>query len=254
MKRLFVFGVMMLLIGHLGFATDTQISFRTVLVPGEHAPKHVLAVWIEDANGVYINTVALYARERQGYLVAWSASSNTIMLDGVTGATLRTHTSHELIWNGKNFRGVEVPNGSYFLRIEMCSHNDVPNAKLAFDKLDTNFETTYPDETYFKDIKVSQEGLINDLAEIESNVSGFKAFMSGEQQLELSFMLKKAEFCHIQLYDLNGRIISNLLQRDMTSGEQRLNFKLESNMNAGIYILELVTGSERVSQKIIFQP
>ncbi len=49
-------------------------------------PKHVLAIWVEDADG-FVKTRKSMANQRKQYLYTWKAASNYNVVDAITGST-----------------------------------------------------------------------------------------------------------------------------------------------------------------------
>ena len=56
-------------------AGEVTLSFRTVTANGNYAPKHVLAVWVEDDSG-FIKSRLVRANNRKQYLYTWISASN----------------------------------------------------------------------------------------------------------------------------------------------------------------------------------
>ncbi|MEZ5197447.1 MAG: hypothetical protein R2764_13940 [Bacteroidales bacterium] len=51
-------------------AGELTFSVRTVTENGNYAPRHVLAIWVEDANG-FVKTRKAMANQRKQYLYTW---------------------------------------------------------------------------------------------------------------------------------------------------------------------------------------
>ncbi len=99
-------------------ATDT-IQFRN---------KMLVAIWIEDLQGNFVKTLALYSKNinHRKNLVEFTAKNpayNT--LDACTGATILCHdTTITALWNGKDTLNNMLPKGKYIVRCEQTSHNN----------------------------------------------------------------------------------------------------------------------------------
>lgn len=117
--------IVALAVGSLHDAEAGSLSIRATTTPagGNYAPRNVVAVWIEDANGTFIKTIARWADVRKGFLVAWSAAAG-VDADAISGATRANHATPLVInWDLKNKAGVEVPPGTYRIRMELADRN-----------------------------------------------------------------------------------------------------------------------------------
>jgi len=90
---------------------------------GPYAPKHVFAAWITNSSGTFIKSLMVYAAARKSDLTYWKASSSGNTTDATTGATLSSHSSHTLNWNGTNTSGAVVDDGDYKLNVEFTESN-----------------------------------------------------------------------------------------------------------------------------------
>lgn len=119
-----------LLLGALGAHAAPEpaivLRFRTVSFSGRYAPQHVLAVWIEDARGRTIRTLETRGNGHLRHLTAWKRATrkkDSQTTDGVTGATLASHGTHEIVWNGSDEQGQAVPDGDYVFLAEFTEDN-----------------------------------------------------------------------------------------------------------------------------------
>lgn len=113
-----------------GVATSTQSQdFK-----GGHggnrswAPENCLAMWIEDGNGKFIKTVKINASRYQIYLTSWKKSTSAAgttfnKVDAVTGATNLNHGLRTALWDGTDFNGKIVPDGTYKVCMEFTETN-----------------------------------------------------------------------------------------------------------------------------------
>jgi hypothetical protein len=103
-----------------GSAGTLTTQFTTISMDATWAPDNVGAVWIEDASQRYIKTLELWAGIRKKSLYKWGVRAcQKPEVDVVTRATLPTHETHEVSWNGKDLNGLLVPDGIYTLFIEV---------------------------------------------------------------------------------------------------------------------------------------
>lgn len=114
-----------IMIAKFSWSQSLSMSFTTVPITSgaaaEYNPKHILAVWIETSNAKFVSSVAVYASERIGYLYNWNANSLSNKVNAVTGATLKSHTSHTFTWDCTTYNGSAIDDGDYLLCIELTS-------------------------------------------------------------------------------------------------------------------------------------
>jgi hypothetical protein len=126
------------------------LRFTTVSFGGAYAPENVGAVWINDSDGTFVKTLALWATKRVEYLSAWRAASADNVVDAITGATRAKHGDSTLIWDATGVDGSVVPDGAYQVRVEFTERNgDGPLLVLGFDKGSEPFDRTPADNAYF---------------------------------------------------------------------------------------------------------
>ena len=83
-------------------ATAGQATFRvsTKTYGGHYSPRHVLAIWVADQQTNFVKTLKRQAQEQQAELDRWNtARKGWTRVDGVSGATLSTHTAHTVTWD-----------------------------------------------------------------------------------------------------------------------------------------------------------
>ena len=98
-------------------------EFTTASYGGFYDPANCGAVWIEDKDGQYVATAELWAKLRMRNIFVWTArrcKADKTRPDVVSSATLPNHkTPHMATWDGHDWRGKTVADGSYVLNIEV---------------------------------------------------------------------------------------------------------------------------------------
>jgi hypothetical protein len=104
-----------------GTAGTLKINFFTRTYEGFWGPENCGAVWIEDDEGQYVATPAIWAEQRIRNLFIWDARRcESDFPDVISSATLPDHARpHEMTWNGKTHGGDDAPDGTYVLNIEV---------------------------------------------------------------------------------------------------------------------------------------
>ncbi len=120
-------------------------------------PRHVVAVWIEDANGQLVRTLAVDGRKQWRRLEAWRAAAGRAAgPDAVTGATRTDWGRFTASWDGTMNGGRTAPDGEYRVRIETTWWNGAgPRVDdLKFTKGPAPQQATRPDTGPFRDIRL----------------------------------------------------------------------------------------------------
>lgn len=142
--------------------TDGSMSFsvKTVTPNGTFSPRHVLAIWVEDANG-FVLTRKLNGDKRKEYLYTWNSSSSGNVTDASTGATLSSHQTHTVSWDCRNLEGALVPDGDYKVCVEFTdAHVQGPYLEVPFNKGVDTLAITPADESNFEDINLAYEPVL----------------------------------------------------------------------------------------------
>jgi hypothetical protein len=109
--------------------SSKNFSVTTTSYNGQYAPRHVLAIWIEDSSGKFVKTLLVNAAARKSYLTSWISNSSGNTTDATTGATLNSHSTHTATWNGTNKSGTAVATGTYKLCVEYTEDNGTGKMK-----------------------------------------------------------------------------------------------------------------------------
>lgn len=117
-----------------------SVSVTTSSTGGNYAPRNILAIWIEDNSGKFVKTLLAYANTRKIHLNTWEASTtaagsvyNTV--DAITAATQSSHATRTCSWNGTDYTGKQVADGTYKIWMELTDKNATGNSgSFAFTK------------------------------------------------------------------------------------------------------------------------
>jgi len=85
-----------------------------------HSP--FVAVWVEDSDGNFVNTVSVWYNPPKGerwinHLESWFSAADGTDVDAVTGAT-RPAGTYSVTWDGTDTEGNRVPSGDYVVYVE----------------------------------------------------------------------------------------------------------------------------------------
>jgi len=140
---------------------DGSMTFtvRTVTYNGAYGPRNAGAIWITNGQNQFVKTLKVWASQYRYTLVRWLASSGNNTTGAVTSASLNSHQLHTVNWNARNLQGGLVDDGNYTVNVEFTEHNASQNnpgkyKTVTFSKSLTAIDQTYPNETYFRDIRM----------------------------------------------------------------------------------------------------
>ncbi len=125
-----------------------------------YSPENVGAIWIAESTGAFVETLQEWGKTRIDHLVLWNSATSDAGLprstvDAITGATAQSYGTRVAYWNFTDATGKTVPDGPYRVYFETCDDNvPGPNTFVTFAKGPTAATFTFPDTTYFQDLKV----------------------------------------------------------------------------------------------------
>lgn len=225
-----------------------------------YTPNSAVAVWVESAEGTFINTLAIKTQIYKVHLIKWAdAAGGTSGVDAITAATLTTYDKQTFAWNCRDKAGKVVQNGNYRFYIEMTQENSAgpgdPGAftSVEFTKDDTSSTFTFNDQTYFKDMEVVYTAAdpSNIIDEVEKSAESFTVYpnpFEGSAEVVIEGMENQSKV--VKLYDLKGQL---MFSRVLSNTEN--SFVLEiHDLPKGVFILEVANlFGEAKSQRIIHQ-
>lgn len=143
--------------GHL------NVNFTSSQAGGNYAPRNIVAVWVEDADGHFVKTLMAYAQNRITHLNIWQAAtvaagSEYNRVDAITGSTRTSHASRSCLWNALDYNQNLMPDGTYYLWMELTDKNGTGNYhSFEFTKGEDAQQLTPADVPSFSDIIISWE-------------------------------------------------------------------------------------------------
>jgi hypothetical protein len=134
-----------------------KLEFTTISPNGRYSPNHVLAAWVTDAKTNFVKSISKYGNRRQRYLATWGQVRGAeAAVDGITGATLKTHEPLTVTWDGCDARKKPLPDGNYLLFVEFTdAHVQGPTLVVPVVKGPGAQTKTLPDQGKFKNIKLT---------------------------------------------------------------------------------------------------
>ena len=228
---------------HAQTAGTLTVSVATSSTGGNYAPKNVVAIWVEDAQGNFVKTLLAYAANRKTHLNTWEASTtaagspfNTV--DAITGATKTSHATRTCTWNGMDVNGTLVADGSYKLRMELTDKNNTGNfSTFTFTKGVETENLTPANVPSFASISIVWDPLF---ASVEDNsfAESYKVYPNPSTGV---FNITGKNVKAVEIRNVAGAIIF-----EGTSSSIDL-----SQQPDGIYYLEITTEKGPITKKIM---
>ena len=227
---------------------EVTFTVRTVTENGNFAPRHVLAIWVEDANG-FVKTRKAMANQRIQYLYTWKAVSDFNVVDAITGSTINSHQTHTVSWDCTDLEGEIVPNGDYDIWIEFTEkHAQGPLFNLTFTVGPDAQTLTPPDEAHFKDIELEfTPGFVG----VEDIALNEIIIYPNPGNGVFNIQLAESEDIEINIYDQTGRVIESKSVSEQTSGTV---FQIDlSKYEPGVYFAKFSSQGRITTHKLIVQ-
>ena len=117
--------------------TPTKLSFSvtTATLRGRYSPRNIYAIWVADAQGKFVKTLAKFAGIRARYLTGWNGAAGGNVVDAVTGATVPNHGTRSVTWNLTDVSKKPVPDGEYKIVVELTDADKTgASASVPFSK------------------------------------------------------------------------------------------------------------------------
>lgn len=228
-----------------------KATTKASLYPHESTGDHLLAIWVEDANGKFVKTLMASSKsmEYRKNLLNWKVSTTLAasaynVVDAVAGATYYSHIQRTATWNGTNVSKVLVADGNYKVRFEVVDNDltsytqsKVPayTGTFIFAKGRSTVNLTPADEGLLSGISVSwvpdftgtQTVSEKTLYKIYPNPVSDKLYVPGFGVTELT------------IFDMSGKLI-------LHSNEPEINVK---SLTKGNYIVRISTAQGNYIEK-----
>ena len=260
MKYIFSLVFALLLFSGNSFSQATQPTFKftvsTIKFPGSYDPRHCVAVWIEDASGKYINSLAVYGNRRLSHLTNWNNSSKGVKGNAITGATLNPHRTHVLSWNLKDSKGNVVPNGTYKLKIEGTARNSTGSLRvISFDLGNVSFTNKPADDANIKNMTIEYTvSTSTPIDEVIDNQAYFNVFPNPTGgDFSLSTQLQQPGFFSVSLVDIAGIDAKKLYSGYLSAGKSELKLHADNSVKPGTYFVVVSNNELSWSSKIVIK-
>lgn len=247
----------------LGVTPGTlTFTVKTITNNSTYSPKNVLAIWIKDAQGNFVVSRKVMANSRKQHLVKWNASSAGNTVTATTGATLSTHQTHSVAWDGKNAAGNDMPDGIYQIWVEYTSTNSASNGNegpfltVEFDKGAALQHITPANAAYYQNIVADWVPLgvgTNDISKAGASVNIFPNPFITETTVQL--ICDKPSQAYLCVYDASGKKVTELLNDSFGAGTRCYTWDGKSDtgkdlMN-GMYFIQIQINGYTEMRKVM---
>jgi len=247
----------------LGITPGTlTFTVKTVTNNSTYSPKNVLAIWIKDAQGTFVVSRKVMANNRKQHLVKWKANSAGNTVSATTGATLTSHQTHTVTWDGKNAAGTDMPDGIYQIWVEYTSTNSAsngnqgPSLTVEFEKGPATQHITPANATYYQNIVADWVPLgvgFDDLAKAGASVKIFPNPMTSETTIRIECV--KPSQAYMCIFDASGKMVVELINDSFSAGTRNYTWNGTSgsgeNLANGLYFAHIQINGFKQIQKIL---
>ncbi|MBK7029967.1 MAG: T9SS type A sorting domain-containing protein [Bacteroidales bacterium] len=246
--------------------TEGTLTFtvRTISNSTGYSPKHVLSIWIKDEAGNFIVSRKVMAASRKKHLVKWVASSAYNTTSATTGATLNTHQTHTITWDGRNADGALVEDGIYQVWVEYTSVNSAngqpagPSTSIPFHKGPVTDHITPANLTYFQDMILDWVPLgvgVKESPAVNPDIVIYPNPFAENTNIKFSLDVKsQVQAC---IFNFEGRkqksAINEICQPGTYSFEWDGTDENGKRLKAGIYLLQLTINGKSFYRKLILR-
>jgi len=228
----------------IAFAQTTGellVTTTTSETGGNFAPRNIVAIWVENEQGEFVKTLLAYAQDRKTHLNTWQSTTTAAgtaydVTDAITGATRSNHGTRECSWDGTDFNGLALADGTYFVWMELTDKNGTGNySSFAFMKDETSNSQTPDDVPSFASISIIWQPTGVSVVEIsENNIS------INPNQSNGVYTITGDNIDEVEVRSISGRLIYK-------GHSQTIDIR---NQQAGIYLVIVQTENTKIIKKV----
>ena len=216
-----------------------KVTVTTVAYGGTFSPYNILAIWVQNKTGVFIQTLLADASKEKAYLSNWkTATSSTYnVVNAITGATLGSHGTYTCLWNGKNLTGTVLGDDTYTVAMEMSEGGSTKFVTFQFKKSGAVQTVTPAGVPGFVNITLKWTPAY--LAAVE-NTEADKLYQVYPNPAFSSVYISGNDMKELDICSLSGKVL-------LISKEQNVNI---SNLPKGFYLAIIYNKEGTIVRKI----
>ncbi len=223
---------------------ELSVSVLTGTHGGQFAPRNCVAVWVEDDEGNFVKTLLAYAQLYKTHLNNWQASTTAAgsafnTTDAISGASMTNHGTRACTWDGTNYLGTSMTDGSYRVCMELTESNATGSySYFTFSKSNSEDNQAPADVPSFSNIVL---GWTPDLSAISDfNVSKISILPNPTYGV---INVETDEFKSIEIWNLTGQHI-------LTSSSKTIDI---SSYPKGMYFVKVKTENAVYTRRVLKQ-
>ncbi len=251
MRKIFLFIAAIIAGISLNAQTNGSLTFSvTTTSTGNYSPRHVVAIWIEKADGTFIKTKLKRANTRVQWLNQWVTKSGQNVVDAITGSTINAHQTENIVWNATDVNAAVVPDGDYKLWIQMAwANTNGPTYSIPFTKGATAVYLNPANQTNFTNMSLVWTPNTTGINE-NNAVKLFSVYPNPiSNQSKINYNLKENSDVTISLIDINGKLIKVLADENQKAGSYSL--QINNDLKSGVYFVKMNTGKAQFTERIV---
>ena len=177
-----------------------------------------------------------------GSLVITNPANTQIKTKTVSGIT-RNNVVHQL--NG----GMHADSAIFTFNWVAPSAN-IGNVTFYFAGIAANNNGNENNDYVYNSSKVVTPASATGLLEQSKTISEFKSYVNTEGRIAIEFQSATADQSRINLYDMDGRMISSQLIESHSIGEVKSSISVPAELKSGNYIVSILSSNQKLSSKI----
>ena len=203
----------------------------------------------------------------------WGKKYNTSSINGsFTGSVIDMHYSEilPLVGNGWTYQWDNVAKCPYLIKDDQskiitydnplsiqhkCEYAQNRNLggvmvwALGYDDMASEESLTGAINLYWLNIEKSKKSILPEEIELNTYPNPFNP------KMKINFYLPYKTEVNLSLYDMRGRLIESLINKEYEKGNHSLNWypqKTNLHLSSGVYVLELRTKNNKVGKKVLY--
>ena len=235
-----------------------MFTIKTVTTGLAYAPRHVLAIWITNSDNLqHIRTLKVRAATYKGMLYKWKTyTSGVVPSDAISGASLTSHQTHTVVWNGRDASGNVVPDGVYNLWVEFNETNvsGNPTTSIQFTKGTADQHITPANTSYFQNIDLQYFAIPASIESILGNTSVSISPNPSSVEANIQIELKNHASVMITIYSITGQMVHRFNKSTYPAGVHHFLWNPKSsNIASGTYFVHVTVDQKNQIFKLIIK-
>lgn len=177
-----------------------------------------------------------------GSLVITNPAKTQIKTKTVSGVT-RNNVVHQL--NG----GMNA-DSAIFTFNWVAPATIIGNITFYFAGIAANNNGNENSDYVYNSSKVVTPASATGIVEQNKNISAFKSYVNNEERIAIEFLSSADDQPRINLYDMEGRMISSQLIESHSIGKVKSSISIPAELKSGNYIVSILSNSHKISSKI----